>query len=606
MKRIAVTSVLLFAVAMALGAQDLKPVKDKDTKLFGYQDKAKNWVIEPQFDNAKKFHGPVAEVMARNGRSKLWGVIDTAGDVIIPVECENININEKHSLIFADRYFELEDDGGRFDRSNLHAWGVYDIDGNEIFAPQFDVRPSFNGDGYAVATDKASGKDGIISIDGTVVLPFENYDVQSSVNGFNVLGPGLSLYTFSGRTDYAGKTRGSAAVAPFGPGSLVTPCTVPYRTDGDDVKAAAYGHRRIGERLTANTVFTLSGRISSKFVASLTNVKDASGVPVNWGRYHDRFIRLELVGSEGGEFCVPDPETGRNYTVCANLYEADGTLVECLRPEGVLSAELAQGVIYTSAGGEQWFIAGSINWPYDYRQTQMNLTREIPCDNVLDMVGLTPAEKNLLHDFWKSGTRHRDVELADIGPLLSYEMPAELGYECLRYQDRLYHEYPFLRRKYYAGQVLGVSWFSAGERESRVKTERLHANIVLDYTSGFNYHFRDEVYWGVNGDRYIRIVPVPRRSYGSPSSLDGMVDDRPDSPFTVSFLFCLYEDDGTFVQTLGSSHGLWFGGEDVFGFKDVEWVFTHREPYNDYVTFRTRPEFYKMTGTVRDLDSVEF
>ena len=54
--------IALLCLTTAAWAQDLKPVKDKATKLFGYQDKSKNWVIEPSFNAAKRFIGGFAIV----------------------------------------------------------------------------------------------------------------------------------------------------------------------------------------------------------------------------------------------------------------------------------------------------------------------------------------------------------------------------------------------------------------------------------------------------------------------------------------------------------------------------------------------------------------
>ena len=126
MKLKAILAGLLVAgLALTASAQDLKPVKDKQTKKYGYQDKDKRWVVEPVFDNAKRFSDGYAEVtvdgrvglidancdwvfpaeyddigsfhknglcelMRKDGRTKLRGVGDRSGRVVIPVDCRSI------------------------------------------------------------------------------------------------------------------------------------------------------------------------------------------------------------------------------------------------------------------------------------------------------------------------------------------------------------------------------------------------------------------------------------------------------------------------------------------------------------------------------------
>ena len=82
MKRIVIIAMaVLVAVCATAQAQDLKPVKDKNTKLFGYQDKDKNWVIEPAYTAAKRFKEGLAEVTIKPGKTKFHGIIDETGRV---------------------------------------------------------------------------------------------------------------------------------------------------------------------------------------------------------------------------------------------------------------------------------------------------------------------------------------------------------------------------------------------------------------------------------------------------------------------------------------------------------------------------------------------
>lgn len=601
MRRIITTVLLVVALSLTTAAQTLKPVKDKETKLFGYQDESKNWVIDPQFDNARKFHGPVAEVMVKENKNKLWGVINEDGELVIPIDCEDVSINDRQSIILANRYFQLENPG-RYTNTDLYAWGVYDLDGNEIWAPQFDSKPSFNRDGQAVVKDKATRKAGIVSVDGVVVLPLENFAVSSTLNGYDVLGPNLDLYPFGITSSRpSSNSRGSFYLG-------ATPCTIPYNTDDDDIKAAAYGHRKIGVKLTANTIYTMDCEPSSRFNATLSNIVDAQGQAIDWGRYTDRFVRLELAyAADTTQLAVKDNVTGVKYTVVANFYEPDGSFIDCLCPEGLLYAQLGQGIAYKNCYGEYWFIADDINWPYDMRHVTLNVETIIDWNNVEDMLGLTSSEKNDLCNFWRSGRRHADVELLDIGSLQSYSMPEEISNsETARYQDKLATNYSFLFRRYHQGQLYQISSYSPGKSENVVRLSDVapKSHLDLDYSAGFTYTMEDPIFWGVKGDRYLKIVPIPKRYYVAPTFSEGVVDDRPDCKYTITFEFRLYEEDGTFVQTLGTDRTIWFGDEDIVGFKDMHWVFTNREPRNGTIHFLTRHEPF--TGNIKDLDWIQF
>lgn len=601
MRRILTTILLAAVTLLPAAAQELKPVKDKETKLFGYQDESKNWVIAPQFDNARKFHGSVAEVMVKENKNKLWGIINEDGEYVIPISCEDVSISDSQDIILANRYFQL-DNPGRYTNTDLYAWGVYDLEGNEIWAPQFESKPSFNRDGHAIVKDKATRKVGIVSLDGEVVLPIENFAVSSTIKGYDVLGPSLDLYQFGSASSRNSSRTGASRFLG------ATPCTIPYNTDNDDLKAAAYGHRKIGIRLTANTIYSLDCEPSSRFNASLGNIVDSEGRTLDWGRYNDRFVRLELAyADEETQLSVKDKVTGAVYTVVANFYEPNGEFIECLCPEGLLYAQLDLGIAYKTCYGEYWFIADDINWPYDLRHVQLGVDKMIDWNSIEDMVGLSSSEKEDLCNFWRSGRRHTDVALADIGGLQSYSMPEEISNrETLSYQERLSNNYSFLFRRYHQGEIYQISSYSPGKSENTVKLadEAPHADVELDYSAGFTYTCNDPIFWGVKGDRYVKIVPVPKRYYVAPTFSNGVIDDRPDCKYVINFEFRLYEEDGTFVQTLGHARTIWFGDEDILGFKDMKWVFTNREPRNGTVRFITRHEPFK--GNIKDFDWIQF
>ena len=67
----------LLAVLLALpvAAQDLKPVRDKQSRKYGYQAKDKTWVIEPRFDDATRFKEQSLNSIVFRQKLEKWGKI---------------------------------------------------------------------------------------------------------------------------------------------------------------------------------------------------------------------------------------------------------------------------------------------------------------------------------------------------------------------------------------------------------------------------------------------------------------------------------------------------------------------------------------------------
>ncbi|MCQ2136420.1 MAG: WG repeat-containing protein, partial [Bacteroidales bacterium] len=83
----------LFALSIFASAQDLKPVKDKDTKKFGYQDKkTKEWVIAPAYDKAGAFKDGVADVAV----GSLYGIINEDGSWLFKPEYDKVGSFDKN------------------------------------------------------------------------------------------------------------------------------------------------------------------------------------------------------------------------------------------------------------------------------------------------------------------------------------------------------------------------------------------------------------------------------------------------------------------------------------------------------------------------------
>ena len=135
--------ILAAGVTLSAAAQDLKPVKDKATKKYGYQSKSsKSWVIDPVYDNAKRFidgfavveiegreglidtqgdlilnteydnigkfdKNGLCELMIKDGRTKWYGVADQTGRILLPVDSRDVNISKKGLYILANRAVDI-------------------------------------------------------------------------------------------------------------------------------------------------------------------------------------------------------------------------------------------------------------------------------------------------------------------------------------------------------------------------------------------------------------------------------------------------------------------------------------------------------------------
>ena len=242
---------LTLCCSFQAAAQDLKPVRDKQTKKYGYQAKNKTWVIEPRFDGASRFNDGFAEVtldgkkglidadgqmilpaeyddikkfdknglcevIRKEGKTKLHGVADRSGRIIVPVDCQSVNIPKKGGLITAQRPSQDELLEG------IPLWGVYDMDGQEIFPPQFLSAPSFSG-GTGIAKSALNGLTGVVSEQGAVLLPFEYLAISHHGDGFRTLDPDFTRTTWSADLLRGESYRQPGAIIPYDPMDDVLP-----------------------------------------------------------------------------------------------------------------------------------------------------------------------------------------------------------------------------------------------------------------------------------------------------------------------------------------------------------------------------------------------
>ena len=552
--------IALLCLTTVAWAQDLKPVKDKATKLFGYQDKSKNWVIEPSFNAAKRFIGGFAIVeqdgrkgvidqdgswilkpeyddidkfdkaglclvMRKEGKAKLRGVANTEGKLVIPAECPAVNINRSEGLIMAERYIDVPRIGAK------PMWGVYDFEGEEIFAPEFSSSPSFH-NGKGIAKSAWDGLMGIIDSNGQTLLPFNNLAINYSGGGFEVLTSEFVSCYYDSRMFKSNEFAYPGYVAPYEP-------------DGDPVRAASWGVGVIGKRLHRNNLKILEqGRDSRGRNAMCSDLR------LDWS--YGRFVRLEPCrDDEQHPGAMLNPEDGSYYTVKAILYEADGRFVQEVSRWGWLEAECSDGIIYNAEGQETWIAMHDINCPA-VPSFSISLAGYMQIDHsdVLGGLGIRNYDISRMLDPSAAARRCEQIREGENFGITSYlprPAPELLQVRALESAMRL----PIFQHRFRMGEVVNCRIASDDAGASLELSDKL----VLPFedrieNTGFTMKGEEEIYWGPNNARTVMLsLEMVSKLKDAPGTLDDLGDSRGERKMVI--VIGLYEEDGSFLRTLG-------------------------------------------------------
>ena len=559
---------LAVLVTLPIAAQDLKPVRDKQTKKYGYQAKNKSWVIEPRFDGASRFNDGFAEVeidgykglidetgemilpaeydnisrfdknglcelTRKEGKTKLRGVANKLGQIIIPVECHSVNIPKNGGVITAQRPAMDEWLEGTL------LWGVYDMEGRELFAPQFLSSPSFS-NGTGVAKSAFTGLSGVVSDAGDVLLPFEYLAISHSGNRFNTLG-----------TDFTHTTWDSALLRGetfHQPGAVI-----PYDPMDDPVRAAAWHSGPIGLRLHRNNVKQLEMRSNRTGVCR--------ELRLDWG--YDRFLRLEPFAAEPGTpDTMEDPIGGRAYTLKALLYEADGRLVEEVSRWGYLEADCNEGAVYVAEGEERWMVMNDPN-ALDMPSFTLSLTgyRTRYHSDIYEGLGIRSADLERLWDLRQFTDRNLAIIEGDNIGVTSY-LPPETSMSYA-HKERDAMRNPLFQFPFHMGDIVSCSVRS---RKEGVEVE-LYDNLACRFEDRFSDPYfsmsgEEIIYWGPHNARTARLSL--KRVY---KSSDATVDDVHGTDECYHIVLSLYEEDGTWLRTLAEAPYADFAQEGILVFE---------------------------------------
>ena len=542
--------ILAAGLTLAASAQDLRPARDRQTKKYGYQARDKSWVIEPRFDAARRFVDGFAEVeldgrkglidangdwilqaeyddigkfdknglcelMVKEGRIKLRGVADRTGRIILPVDCRAVNIPRNGGFITAEREARDGELAGEL------LWGVYGMDGREIYAPQFLSSPSFS-DGTGIARSARTGLTGVVSDTGATLLPFRFLAAARHGSGFRTLDTDFTRTTWD-----VSLRRGESF---HYPGAVI-----PYDPKDDPVRAAAWHSGAIGVRLHRNAVRQLEMRSS--------RTGYCRELRLDWG-YGDRFLRLEPF-ADGENGTMEDPVSGRRYTLKALLYEADGTFVEEVSRWGWLEAECTEGVVYRAEDEERWLLMSDLN-ALAVPSFSLTLTgyRELRHDDIYAGLGLRSAELERLGNVRRFAERRLEIIEGDNVGVSSYLPP-----EIPLHQARQAHDAmraPLFGYPFRMGEVVNCAVHT---RSEGVEVD-LYEQLVCEFDDRFqdpSYSMDGEelIWWGPNNARTVRLA-LRRGTFSS----DGIADDVHGTEASYLLVLEMYEEDGTWLRDL--------------------------------------------------------
>ena len=558
--RIVFACVAAICLALTASAQDLKPVKDRVSKKFGYQDKSKNWVIEPSFDAAKRFIDGYAivevqglegmidqsgawvlkpdynsigkfdklglcELMNKYDHTRYYGLADRSGRIVMPVECLAVNTSRSEGLIFARRNADPDGNGP------TPLWGIYDLDGSEIFAPQFSTSPSFY-DGKAVATSGITGFKGIIDNAGNVLLPFDYLAIESPATNPSVLTKDFTVKTFDSRMNRTDEIRN--------PGSII-----PYETAGDDVRIAAWHSGCIGRRLYSNQVKeAVMGQSASGRTATCSNLQ------LDWG--YGRFIRLEPeIDTAGHPGSMEHPYNGRFYTLRALMYEANGSYVGVVSDWGWIEGEFEEGFVYNCENSQKWVIFDDINYPVKRNGFTVALHRYNIIDHgsVISGLGLNNSDLKRQNSMSNRTERvARIIEGENIG-INSYLPRLEPSSADARYIDKTMRT-PFFQKAYHMGDVVNCKSKRIGDEIRFDLSDRLILHFVDQFRNpSYKMEGDEEIYWGPNNARTVclNLELADRRDELF------MTDDVNGSDRKLKVVIAMYDESGNYLRTLGEA-----------------------------------------------------
>ena len=566
--------ILSLIMSFCASAQNLKPVKDKATKKYGYKSKGdKAWIIGPEYDRAWHFSGGYAEVQVgeyiglintygefifppeyskiskfdKNGFCeltkrvngvKLHGIADMDGRIRIPVECRSVRA-DRHGLFLFAKY-DTEIPG--FKPEQL--WGIYDTEGRQVFAPQFSSLPSFT-NGTCIIRKGSSGKYGVIGADGTILMPFNYLAISRYSGGFKALGTDFSLTTLTPDLRSSQTIRHPGAVFPYDP-------------KDDIIRAAAWHKGPVGIRLHRNGVKLANLHMAYSSVQAI-----CTDLPIDWG--YGRFVRLEPCAVPPGSPNSMYYGTGHSsYTLKAILYEEDGSYVRELCSEGWIEANFSEGAIYNAGGHSRWVILADPN-AIGVPAYTMDIHDYKPVNHteVFSGLGISVAEVSNLLNLYNFTSRCREIYEGENIGLNSYTPRVPTASQTRA--ERAVNRSPIFRYPFHMGEVVNCKVL----RKGGIPKLELSDELVCFYKDRvddpyFTFSGGEElIYWGPNNARTVvmSLEAVPNSG--------NLQDDVYKTGFSYIIALNMYEEDGRWLRTLATAPFIDFIQDGIIVFEGL-------------------------------------
>ena len=184
MKRLVLIIVLL--LSFNAYSQNLRPVRDTQSKKYGYQNERHKWIVSPQFDEAERFKDGFAKIKSEG----LVGLINEKGKIVFAPQFDRIEkwmdgdvaqvyyngkyglINKKGQLLVKPQF----DNIGKFDNNIAvvrlnKKYGVINILGNILAQPIYtEIGLFVNGTGKNISIINQDDKIGLMNISGQVIV----------------------------------------------------------------------------------------------------------------------------------------------------------------------------------------------------------------------------------------------------------------------------------------------------------------------------------------------------------------------------------------------------------------------------------------------------
>lgn len=148
MKKTSLIITICLLMSSSLFSQDLKPKKDKETKKYGFVNKAEEWIVKPIYDDADKFKDGFAKIYL----SKKEGLITETGAVLVEPQFDDIEkFKDEIAIVKLNKKY-----------------GFIDKTGKTLCEPKYNDIDKFTSDN--IAKTKLGNKYGLIKNDGSILI----------------------------------------------------------------------------------------------------------------------------------------------------------------------------------------------------------------------------------------------------------------------------------------------------------------------------------------------------------------------------------------------------------------------------------------------------